>query len=342
MNKFFFKSKLESESTSKGLVAGVAYSGSIIDNYMWYQNFIVDTDTLTIAKDKIALLKDHMAEKVIGHAVATIEENQVKIDGKISKGVEVAQEVITLAEDGFDWEMSIGVYDGHVEEGFSGEVNGQEVENVNVLRNGVLREVSIVALGADMNTNAKIFNKDSTKENEMNAKDRKRLVKAFKLATDAEIEEIVEKAEEIAAEVEEAKTEVEEVKEEVNEKDTLIDSLQKRIEELEAALDAINGEAEVEERVEEIEASLKEKGIDLSAEKIKEIAKSEDTAKLFLGTIKEAKVLKAKIDSKFCQKQNFEKSENTKNLREQAAEMVKLGTARNFIEAISSLVGKGE
>lgn len=350
MKAYFFKSKLESNATAKGRVAGTAYSGGAIPHYMHFENFIIDTESLSIAKERIALLKDHLSERVIGHASASVKDHRVEIEGNLSPTIEAAKEVITLANDGFEWEMSVGVYDGYVQENFSGKVNGIEVENATVLRDGVLREVSIVALGADMHTNAKIFNNNSTKEHGMNVKDRKRLAKAFKLATDAEIEEILEKAEEVVAEAEEAQEEVEEVKkevdqikQEVDDKDELIESLKARVEELEAALEAIKDEGDAEDREGEIEAALKSKGIELAKEKIKELAKSKESADVFLSTIKSVKVSKSKIDAKFCKKETFDRTGEVTSLREQANQMVKAGNARNFTEAISALVkSKGE
>lgn len=342
MNAYFLRKKLDSGKALEGKVSGVAYTGALIKNFGFIENFIVDTSTLEISKERIALLKDHMSEKVIGHVMATIEDNAVLIDGIISKKIKESQDIISLSEDGFSWELSVGVYDGYIEENFSGEVNGIEVESANVLRNGVLREVSIVALGADSNTNINILNqKSSNKENLMDTRLKKRLMKALKLDVSAEVEEAIVKVEEIAEEVAEHAEEVAEVKAEVDEKDALIKSLQERIKELELALDAINEEAEEEDRAEEIEASIKSKGITLSREKIKIIAKSKESTDLFLETIAEMKVSK-KIPAELCGKTEFGKEvdKNSKNLREQANELVKNGKAKDFLSAINILTGE--
>lgn len=348
--KIFLRSNVSIDAVSRGEITGLAYSGSPINEYWGLKNFIVDTESLTVLKNKVALLKDHYAEKVIGHAIASIENYQVIIDGKLSQSVEAAKEVIALANDGFEWELSIGVYDGYLQENFTGEVNGILVENANVLRDGVLREVSVVALGADSNTNATILKEQKfIKENGMK-KNLGKLKRVFKLQADADIEEIVEKAEEaiekieeIEAEIEEAKEEVAEIEAEVDSRDAEIEKLKERIAELESALDAISEEVDVEERIEEIEEALEEKNIDLSKEKIKDIAKSKETTSIFLSAIKDAKVVRAKIDDKFSKKIRFNGSKNDKtvSLREQANEMVRNGNAKNFTEAISVLA-RGE
>ena len=181
-------------------------------------------------------------------------------------------------------------------------------------------------------------------------KDLKALRKVFKLQVDAEIDEIVEKAEEaiekiseVEAEIEEAKKEVAEVEAEVDSRDAEIEKLKERIAELESALDAISEEVDVEERIAEIEETLEEKNIDMSKEKIKDIANSKETTSIFLSAIKDAKVVKAKIDDKFSKKVRFKGNKNDKtiSLREQANEMVKNGNAKNFTEAISVL-SRGE
>ena len=151
------KVKLEAENLKKGIIDGVAYSGSAIPTYMWYKNFIVDVSTLSSAKAKTPLFRDHDPSRVAGSGTVTIGDNQVLFKGQISKKTSHGQEIIDLADDDFDWEMSLGVYDGTIEEVEDTEVNGQMISHGFVLRNGLLREVSIVALGADKNTSATIM-----------------------------------------------------------------------------------------------------------------------------------------------------------------------------------------
>lgn len=330
MGKFFLKQSLNEGLGLKGEIEGIAYSGKVIKDFCGFNNFIIDLATLSIAKPKNPLLKDHLPELVVGHVSVENDLEQLTMTGKISARTATGKEILDLAEDGVDWELSVGVYDGMVEEGFSGEVNGYEVQNATVVRNGVLREVSVVALGADSNTKTVIMS--NKQENKMNEKQYKKLLKTLRLAENAEVDEVIEKVEEFVEQITEAD-------QEAVDKDALIEELKAQIEELKAQLDAIAEEAEAEQREEEVEASLKEKGISLSKEKIKEISRTKEGFDVFMSAISEIKV-QNKIDSKFSKKVDLGKAEddnNTLNMRDAANKMVKEGKAKNFTEALLKL-----
>ena len=335
MNVFKLRQNFAQESVKNGVIEGVAYSGEVIPYYCGYENFVIDLNSLSFSKKKIPLLRDHMTELVAGHSEVKLEDNQLNIKGTISKKTPVGQEIIALSEDGFEWELSVGVYDASIEEGFTGEVNGREVENAVVLRNGLLREVSVVALGADRHTSANIFqNKESLK---MNEKDFKLLVSKLGLSTKATINEIIAKLEVS----EEALQEVAAKEETIETLNETIEVLNSKIEELEEEIAEIKEEEAVEERTEEIKAAIQEKGITLSVEKIKSIAKSKESTDMFLEAVKEMKVEK-KIDPKFSKKFNVEGSKpsnTTVTLRDQANAMVKEGKAKDFMTALSLLQG---
>lgn len=235
--------------------------------------------------------------------------------------------------------MSIGVYDGYVQENFSGKVNGLEVEKANVLRNGILREVSVVSLGADMNTSMNILSipKENKKMNEL-----KKLRKIFKLEADAEVEKIEERAEEILEEAEKAAEEVKEVKEEVDAKDAEIEKLRSEIEDLKAKLEAIKEESEASDREEEVEASIKEAGVEMAKEAIKEIASTKEKTEMFINNLKAMKFTKS-VKKEFCKADDNKGGEPISNkveeLREQARLMVKEGKAKNFLEALTIING---
>lgn len=334
MNKFFLKQSIDAEKIKEGKVSGVAYSGALIANFGFYENFIVDVESLTFAKEKTPLLKDHNCDRVVGFANASKDEFKILIDGMLSKKIEDARDIIALSEDGFEWEMSIGVYDGRIEEEFTGEVNGIEVEKAIVLRDGVLREVSIVSLGADNNTSLEVLNKN-IKENEVMSKEFKKLRKIFKLEADAEVIAIEEKAEEVLEKIVE-------VEKEVDERDALIQSLKEEIQALKDQLEAISEESEAESREEDIEASMKKAGISLSAEKIKEIANTKEGTEMFLSAMSEVKT--TKISDEFSKKHTFSKKkvEGTVSLRDQANMMVKDGKAKDFLQALNMLQEQGE
>lgn len=329
MKTFYFKQSLENESTKNGSIDGVAYSGEAIPSYNGFENFIVDLDSMKFSKKKIPLLRDHMTEMVVGHATVKLEDDQLSIKGIISKKTNAGKEIISLSEDDFDWELSIGVYEARLEEGFTGKVNGRDVENAFVLRDGLLREVSIVALGADRYTSANIFKQDIEETLKMNEKDFKKLVSKMGLSESAKIEDILAKLE-ISEEMEKA----------VEEKEAVIEVLEKTIEDLETQIAEIKEEEEVEEREEEIEAAVKEKGLSLGADQIKAIALTKESTELFKSTLSALSIDK-KIDPKFTAKKEFVSEKpvtaSIANLQERANDMVKKGEAKDFMSALAKL-----
>lgn len=331
MNAFFLKQTLQSDSVLNGEVKGVSYSGAPIANFYGYSNFIVDLSTLTIEKENTPILRDHNPAQVAGHGKVIINGNAIELDGKISKKTVHGAEIIALAEDGFVWEQSIGVFDGRVEEVKDTEINGIHINHGFVLRDGVLREISIVALGADSNTFATILSKP--KGEPAMFKSKEEWVK-FACACGGDKETTPEQLEaKIKAQSEEAQAEI-------AAKEAEIEALKAKIEELQSEIDKIKAEEEEEAREEEIEMALKEKGITLSAEKIKDAAKSKEKTEILLSVI--AEMQEKKIDPKFSKKETIEgdKPQELKSpeaIRMAAEKMVKEGKAQNFFEAITKL-----
>ena len=66
-NKIYLKQNISAEQVKSGEINGVAYSGAVIPNYMFYKNFIVDLSTLTVAKKKTPIFRVHLASQVAGH-----------------------------------------------------------------------------------------------------------------------------------------------------------------------------------------------------------------------------------------------------------------------------------
>lgn len=85
MNVFYLKQNLDNEVVKKGKVKGIAYSGAIIPFFGFYENFIVDVESLSIPKKKTAILKDHNSSLAIGHGEVAKKENTILIDGQLSK-----------------------------------------------------------------------------------------------------------------------------------------------------------------------------------------------------------------------------------------------------------------
>ena len=335
---FYLNQKLESENVIKGDLKGLAYSGSTIPYFMGYQNFIVDLSTTTVAKAKTPLFRDHNPSLVVGHGKVTLSPENVQIDGKISKKTANGMEVIDLAEEGLEWEMSIGVFEGKVEEVINEEINGVLVEHGWALRNGIIREVSVVALGADLNTNAQILSQFKGEHAMFTKEQWVKFACACGGSKDSTPEELQAKFEENAAAVEN----IESDKAKIEALNAEIETLKADILAKQAEINKIKADEEEEGRVEEIEAAMSAKKMTFSAEKIKEAAKTKEATSMLLSFISEIKVEEKKIDEKFSKNVDLGKEDDGKaeTILMQAEELVKSGKAQNQMEAIL-MVSKG-
>lgn len=140
--------------------SGVAYSGAMVQNW---GALVVDLAT-TRFDTPMPLLAEHGRSEIIGVIDAgTNDGASLTVSGKIfsdiagSSGEQIAQ----CAVRGAPYEMSIGLFgynETWVAAGSSLMVNGQLFNGpLTVLQNGRVREVSIVSLGADANTDAQLF-----------------------------------------------------------------------------------------------------------------------------------------------------------------------------------------
>jgi hypothetical protein len=332
MKPVFLKQAIDKESILEGKVKGVSYSGGVIKNFWGYENFVVDVASLTIAKEKSPILRDHNPSQVAGHGVVTINGNSVEIDGILSKKTTFGSEIISLAEDGFEWEQSVGVFDGRLEEVRDTVVNGQMIDHGFVLRDGVLREVSIVALGADSNTFATILSQHKG-DQEMLTKEQ--WIK-FACACGGDKDTTPE---ELEAKMKETKLESEEAAAEIAEKEAEIEALKAKIEELTSEIEKIKEEEAVEEREEQIEMALKAKGVKFAAEKIKDAAQSKEKTEILLSLIED---MKGGIDPKLAKKDDVGGKKPTEGnkpeeIRMAAEKMVKDGLAKDVFDAILKL-----
>lgn len=339
MSGVFLNQKLESKSLLEGNIEGIAYTGALIPYFGFYENFIVDLAHTTIAKEKLPLLRDHNMGMVVGSGSATIVENRIDLKGKVSKRSANGMEIIALAEDGIDWEMSIGVYDGEVTEVLNEEINGVLYEKANVLRGGIVREVSIVALGADKDTTSVILNQKKGESFKMKLTQEQYVKMACACGGDKDTtpEELLSKAEAQKLMTEEQAAEIEKLKAE-------IESMASEIEAKKAEIAAIEEAADIEEREEEIAMAVKAKGIKFSADKIKEAAKTKEATEMLLGLVSDMKQ-DGKIDAKLAGKTKIADDNQVdltkpEDIRLAAKQMVKDGKAKDLIEAISKLGAK--
>lgn len=144
--------------SGQGKFTATLYSGGAVFGGAVY----VDLATLTI-EPSVPVLVDHDPAKVIGifSSIANNGQN-LTADGVLFVDEdEQAETIYKKAKRGMKWQTSMGVFDYAFEDVPSGQtfqINGQTAQGpATVLRNGYLREGSIVALGADKTTSATFF-----------------------------------------------------------------------------------------------------------------------------------------------------------------------------------------
>lgn len=156
------------DCTTNRSFSGVAYTGAMIERHGLMSNVIIDIDTMSIAPD-LKLLLEHDTNQVIGTATALKQDGKVIVTGLLLNAIDDdAKSVCQKAQAGINWQLSVGLYDYQAQELIetqSDTVNGVVVNYpAIILRNSVLREVSVVALGADGATSLALFSKSTPKQ----------------------------------------------------------------------------------------------------------------------------------------------------------------------------------
>jgi hypothetical protein len=125
----------------------------------WFGKLVIATDGIKV-NAKIPVLREHERSRVVGYSTKAWKENSnLFLQGDFSVKSADGQEVRDLAEEGFPWQASIGVWPKKVKVLDSDKetelVNGQEVAGpVEIWLESYVREVSFCALGADDETAA--------------------------------------------------------------------------------------------------------------------------------------------------------------------------------------------
>lgn len=325
---------LDNEQLKTGKFKGIAYSGSVIKEHGFISNLIIDLKSLSVAKQKTPILRDHNTSFVSGHGKVDITEKEVTIEGTLSKKSIYGSEIISLSEDGTDWEMSLGVYGGTLRPFKKKEtINGIEMEEGTVLEGGTIREVSFVILGADMNTSAEVFEVKTNKEESttMNLNQNENWEK-FACACGGNKETTPEELSEKFTAQEEA----------IKAKEAEIATKHAEIEALKKELEDIKQKSELNDRKESIAMAAKEKGIDLSEEALNAASENEQNKNIFLLALKSIEKQEKKIEEKFTEKVDVGtepklSSDDTESIRLAAEKLVQEGKATNFMQAINIL-----
>lgn len=140
--------------------SGVAYAGGMI-NTGWGSNIIVDLKGLELSENTPLLVNHYNdVQARIGAVTPRIEGNQLLYDAIIAAETPEAKNIISQGKLGIKWQVSIGASVNKVEfvdEKTSKTINGQKYEGpfYHVLQSE-LREISVVAVGADKNSTMQI------------------------------------------------------------------------------------------------------------------------------------------------------------------------------------------
>lgn len=148
----------EDAGIEPGLFSSVIYNGGPVFGGSVY----VDIETLTI-EPFVPVLADHDPTRPVGVFSSIAKSGQqIKADGMLFLSEDdQAKAIYAKAKRGMKWQMSMGVFDctfDDIPPGKQITINGRDaVGPFTVLRNGSLREGSIVALGADKTTTTQFF-----------------------------------------------------------------------------------------------------------------------------------------------------------------------------------------
>ena len=130
-----------------------------------YGDLVIDLAGLQLSGDPIPILADHDSSLrgIIGHGVARVNAGRLLVQGTLIPGSEATQRIIELNKSGFRFQASVGVAPGIIERVRPGEtirINNRTIQSpqtaFSLVRTGELREISLVALGADASTSVSI------------------------------------------------------------------------------------------------------------------------------------------------------------------------------------------
>lgn len=144
----------------KPSVKGVAYSGGKMRLWGWSHPVVVDLSGLTIP-ESVPLLANHENHTLcrVGVVTPSLVDGHLEISGEIVAEGELADAIVAQGKAGADWQLSMGseVEAAELVESGKRTVNGIEHEApfYHVTKSS-LREVSVVAVGADKATHMKV------------------------------------------------------------------------------------------------------------------------------------------------------------------------------------------
>ena len=156
MNEFTL---IEAAGGARPKIVGTAYSGGKMSLPGWKNPVVVDLSGMELP-ESVPLLANHenRTSSRIGMVSASVKNNVLEISGEIISDSSEAADIVAQSKAGADWQLSIGadVRECELVRG-KREVNGQEIDGPFYhVRKSALREVSVVAVGADAHTSMKV------------------------------------------------------------------------------------------------------------------------------------------------------------------------------------------
>ena len=146
---------IEASGGGRPKVAGTAYSGGGMNLPGWRHPVVVELSGMEIP-ESVPLLTNHenRTDARVGMVKASVKDGTLEIEGEIVSDSSGASGIVAQCKAGADWQLSIGadVRESELVKA-DREVNGQTVQApFYLVSKSVLREVSVVAVGADAST----------------------------------------------------------------------------------------------------------------------------------------------------------------------------------------------
>ena len=193
---------IEATNGAKPKVMGIAYSGGKMNLPGWKHPVVVDLAGMDIP-ETVPLLTNHenKTDSRVGIISASIKDNALEISGEIVSDSKDAQDIVAQGKAGADWQLSIGADVKECElVKSSRSVNGQEIQGPFYhVTKSTLREVSVVAVGADAHTSMKVTAQFNLSKNNIEGKSMTEENKNNVSAADETVNTEQEKKQETAA-----------------------------------------------------------------------------------------------------------------------------------------------
>lgn len=179
-------------------VSIVAYTGGQMVVPGWGP-LVIDLAGVDVSASQVSILADHDStlRGVVGFGRASVANGKLIVAGTIAPTTGAARQIIELARSGFQFQASVGVAPSEWKRVAAGdvvEVNGRAIRatghGFTLVRSSALKEVSIVAIGADAGTSVAIAASQEREEAFMTTTETEKTVDDLRAEAAAETERI--------------------------------------------------------------------------------------------------------------------------------------------------------